>query len=144
MCLYYITSCAGSDGSDTDQFTTNKVLHEMKLKGYRFGKQRGEEINMQRGFDAGFQTGKSLGLVCGTFYAALQRDLSSVNHSIMDKIRHIVLSSLPEGVRAMSYDQPLHDLEHVLNSCDLDASQRGVVDAALVELIESIRHLSSV
>lgn len=98
---------------------------------------------MQRGFDAGFKAGKSLGILCGSFYSLLQRRMSSVDACIMDKIRHIILSSLPEGVRAMSYDQPLQDLEHVLNSCSLDVSQRGAVDAAVTDLVENLRHLTS-
>ena len=42
--------------------------------GYRHGKQKTEEIEMQRGFDMGFTKGVSYGKLSGTFYANCMLD----------------------------------------------------------------------
>jgi hypothetical protein len=70
----------GDDSDDkcisSDNATTKKVSSKLYNDGYRIGKSKEEEVQMQLGFDDGFQRGIVTGRACGELYAAC-RILSS-------------------------------------------------------------------
>ena len=69
----------GDEVRDNDDATSRKVSSKLFNDGYRIGKGKEEELQMQIGFDQGFERGMILGRVCGKLYAACRLALSEEN-----------------------------------------------------------------
>ena len=62
---------------DTDDATSRKVSNKLYNDGYRIGKGKEEEMQMQIGFDVGFERGMMSGRACGCLYAACRLSMST-------------------------------------------------------------------
>ena len=67
----------GDDDAINDEATTRKVASKLYNDGYRIGKAKEEEVQMQIGFDKGFERGMLSGRTCGTLYASCREYLSN-------------------------------------------------------------------
>ena len=67
----------GDDDTVNDEATTRKVASKLYNDGYRIGKAKEEEIQMQIGFDEGFERGILSGRICGKLYASCREYLSN-------------------------------------------------------------------
>jgi hypothetical protein len=93
----------GDDSNDkfitSDDATSRKISSKLFNDGYRIGKSKEEEVQMQLGFDAGFQRGIVTGRACGELYAAC-RILSS--------------KSINSGVDIDGQNKTIGDIEKLL------------------------------
>jgi hypothetical protein len=67
----------GDDDAINDEATTRKVASKLYNDGYRIGKAKEEEVQMQVGFDRGFERGMLSGRTCGALYASCREYLSN-------------------------------------------------------------------
>jgi hypothetical protein len=67
----------GDDDAMNDEATTRKVASKLYNDGYRIGKAKEEEVQMQVGFDRGFERGMISGRTCGALYASCRQYLSN-------------------------------------------------------------------
>ena len=82
----------GDDNEGNDVATSRKVSSKLFNDGYRIGKAKEEESQMQIGFDQGFEQGMLRGRACGKLYAACREHLSKQSHDGTDVVE--TLSSL--------------------------------------------------
>ena len=93
----------GDDDVINDDPTTRKVASKLYNDGYRIGKAKEEEIQMQIGFDRGFERGMLSGRMCGRLYASCRDHISiHVNSAAeastaMTALESILFAGIAEG-----------------------------------------------
>ena len=107
----------GDEVGDNDEATSRKVSSKLFNDGYRIGKGKEEELQMQIGFDEGFERGMMLGRVCGKLYAACR------------------LSLLNENITGVEFNRSIDDLEALL------FERVSNDDCVSIETINSLRSL---
>ena len=107
----------GDEVGDNDEATSRKVSSKLFNDGYRIGKGKEEELQMQIGFDEGFERGMMLGRVCGKLYAACR------------------LSLLKENITGVELNRSIDDLEALL------FERVSNDDCVSIETINSLRSL---
>ena len=107
----------GDEVRDNDDATSRKVSSKLFNDGYRIGKGKEEELQMQIGFDEGFERGMMLGRVCGKLYAACR------------------LSLLKENITGVELNRSIDDLEALL------FERVSNDDCVSIETINSLRSL---
>ena len=107
----------GDEVGDNDEATSRKVSSKLFNDGYRIGKGKEEELQMQIGFDEGFERGMMLGRVCGKLYAACR------------------LSLLKENITGVEFKRSIDDLEALL------FERVSNDDCVSIETINSLRSL---
>lgn len=107
----------GDEVGDNDEATSRKVSSKLFNDGYRIGKGKEEELQMQIGFDEGFERGMMLGRVCGKLYAACR------------------LSLLKENITGVEFNRSIDDLEALL------FERVSNDDCVSIETINSLRSL---
>jgi hypothetical protein len=91
----------GSEGPEKDDATTRKVSSKLYNDGYRIGKAKEEEVQMQSGFDVGFERGMRAGRVCGQLYACCREWLSrrpsdESNLSVISRLEEHLFTCISE------------------------------------------------
>ena len=107
----------GDEVRDNDDATSRKVSSKLFNDGYRIGKGKEEELQMQIGFDQGFERGMILGRVCGKLYAACR------------------LALLEENITGVEFKRSIDDLEALL------FERVSNDDCVSIETINSLRSL---
>ena len=83
--------------------TTRKVASKLYNDGYRIGKAKEEETQMQIGFDRGFERGMLSGRMCGRLYATCREYISiHVNtaaeaSTAMTALESVLFAGIAEG-----------------------------------------------
>ena len=114
---------------DMDAANTRKIAEKMNKDGYRIGKAKEEEVQMQIGFDAGFEEGISLGTSCGRLYgaarvASMQPTILSVpgRVDLLTELEKLLFETLPE-----STDEPeefIPEIEKLILAISTDLSSQ--------------------
>ena len=93
----------GDDDVINDEATTRKVASKLYNDGYRIGKAKEEEVQMQIGFDKGFERGMLSGRTCGKLYASCREYLSNHVHTTaeatvaMSNLEAVLFESIAES-----------------------------------------------
>ena len=108
--------------SSTHDFDTRSMIREISKEGYRSGKEKEEELEMQKGFDVGFERAMALSRSIGKFYGTIKMlvtklveevdtNAGSVNvitiagedskeelHAVLSAVERICLLDIPDAI----------------------------------------------
>ena len=114
LCIYNIQTSRNSvdlstmddddfgEGSDIDmqQADLRKIADKLGKDGYRIGKAKEEEMQMQLGFDKGFERGLKLGKACGKLYGSCLAKVPTDNNEatkLMSQLQKLLYETVPEA-----------------------------------------------
>lgn len=107
----------GDGAGENDEASSRKISSKLFNDGYRIGKGKEEELQMQIGFDKGFKRGMLSGRACGKLYAACRAALSK------------------ENVARVDYNRSIADLEALLFDC---VSDDDCVSSKTIDTLRSL------
>ena len=133
----------GDDDVINDDPTTRKVASKLYNDGYRIGKAKEEEIQMQIGFDRGFERGMLSGRICGRLYASCREfisihvDTAAEASAAMTALESILFAGIAES--GSITDDAVRNISSVVLSMSTKLEPAVTLFTAEAKLLEDLR-----